>query len=161
VAKRKKAQSKSGAVGGALGRGVGATWRFVAKSLGKSVRFIARGARDLDPAHQRDGIAFLILILALIATAGTWFHSDNLVGRAVYSFIYGGFGRIGFIAPLVLIYFAFRLFRVPEDSKATGRIIIGTLALAVSSTGLAHLFNGSVGTGATAMRGWDMESQNR
>ena len=103
MAKRKKAKSKTGAVGGALGRGVGATWRFVAKSLGKSVRFIARGARDLDPAHQRDGIAFLILILALIATAGTWFHSDNLVGRAVYSFIYGGFGRIGFITPLVLI----------------------------------------------------------
>ena len=155
--KEKKAKSKTGAVGGALGRGVGATWRFIAKSLGRSVRFIARGARDLDPAHQRDGIAFLILILALIATAGTWFHSDNLVGRAVYSFIYGGFGRVGFISPLVLIYFAFRLFRVPEDSKATGRIIIGTLALAVSSTGLAHLFNGSVGTGATAMReggGW-------
>jgi S-DNA-T family DNA segregation ATPase FtsK/SpoIIIE len=49
------------------------------------------------------------------------------------------------------------LFRVPEDSKATGRIIIGTLALLLSTTGLAHLLNGSVGTGATAMReggGW-------
>ena len=157
MAKRKKSKSKGGAVGGALVRGVGAAWRFVAKALGKGVRYVARGARDLDSVHQRDGIAFLILILALIATAGTWFHSDNLVGRAVYSVIYGGFGRIGFIAPLVLLYFAYRLFRVPEDSKATGRIIIGTLALALSSTGLAHLFNGSVGTGATAMRkggGW-------
>ena len=157
VAKRKKAKSKTGAVGGALGRGLASIWRFIAKSLGSGVRFIARGARDLDPAHQRDGIAFLILILALIATAGTWFHSDNVVGRAVYSVIYGGFGRVGFFAPLVLIYFAFRLFRVPEDSKATGRIIIGTLALMLSTTGLAHLLNGSVGTGATAMRdggGW-------
>jgi S-DNA-T family DNA segregation ATPase FtsK/SpoIIIE len=157
VAKRKKAKSKTGAVGGALGRGLASIWRFIAKSLGSGVRFVARGARDLDPAHQRDGIAFLILILALIATAGTWFHSDNVVGRAVYSVIYGGFGRVGFFAPLVLIYFAFRLFRVPEDSKATGRIIIGTLALMLSTTGLAHLLNGSVGTGATAMRdggGW-------
>ena len=157
VAKRKKAKSKTGAVGGALGRGLASIWRFIAKSLGSSVRFVARGARDLDPAHQRDGIAFLILILALIATAGTWFHSDNVVGRAVYSFIYGGFGRVGFFAPLILVYFAFRLFRVPEDSKATGRIIIGTLALMLSTTGLAHLLNGSVGTGATAMRdggGW-------
>ena len=157
VAKRKKAKSKTGAVGGALGRGLASIWRFIAKSLGSGVRFVARGARDLDPAHQRDGIAFLILILALIATAGTWFHSDNVVGRAVYSVIYGGFGLVGFFAPLVLIYFAFRLFRVPEDSKATGRIIIGTLALLLSTTGLAHLLNGSVGTGATAMRdggGW-------
>ena len=157
MAKRKKPKSKSGAVGRALGRGVFATWRFFAKSLGKGVRFVARGARDLDPAHQRDGIAFLILIAALIASAGTWFHSDNLLGRAVYAVLYGGFGQIGFIAPLVLLYFAFRLFRVPEDSKATGRIIIGTLALLLSSTGLAHRFSGSTGTGATAMReggGW-------
>lgn len=157
MAKRKKAKSKTGAVGGALGRGLASVWRFIAKSFGSSVRFLARGARDLDPAHQRDGIAFLILILALIATAGTWFNTDNLVGRTVYSVIYGGFGRVGFFAPLVLIYFAFRLFRVPEDSKATGRIIVGTFALLLSTTGLAHLLNGSVGTGATAMRhggGW-------
>ena len=157
MAKGKKPKSKSGAVGRALGRGISATWRFFAKSLGKAVRFVARGARDLDPAHQRDGIAFLILIAALIASAGTWFHSDNLLGRAVYAVLYGGFGQIGFIAPLVLLYFAFRLFRVPEDSKATGRIIIGTLALLLSSTGLAHRFSGSTGTGATAMReggGW-------
>ena len=157
VAKRKKAKSKTGAVGGALGRGLASVWRFIARSLGSGVRFLARGARDLDPAHQRDGIAFLILISALVATAGTWFHSDNVVGRAVYSVIYGGFGRVGFFAPVVLLYFAFRLFRVPEDSKATGRIVIGTLALLLSSTGLAHLLNGSIGTGATAMReggGW-------
>ena len=157
MAKRRKSKTKTRAVGGALGRGVGATWRFLAKSLGGSVRFLARGARDLDPAHQRDGLAFLILIFALIATAGTWFNSDNLVGRNVYATIYGGFGRLGFLTPLLLIYFAVRLFRVPEDAKATGRIIVGTFALLLSTTGLAHLFNGSIGTGATAMRqggGW-------
>ena len=157
MAKRKKNQSKTGAVGGAIGRGVAAIWRFIAKTLGSTVRALARGARDLDPAHQRDGIAFLILILALLATAGTWFHADNIVGRAVYSFIYGGFGRIGFAAPVVLIYFAFKLFRTPEDKKAIGRIIVGTIALLLSSTGLSHLLNGSIGTGATAMRdggGW-------
>ena len=151
---KKKSKSKSGAVGGALGRGLTAIWRFIAKILGNSVRFIARGARDLDPAHQRDGIAFLILILALVATAGTWFHADNIVGRAVYAFVYGGFGRIGFITPLVLIYFAFKLFRTPEDKAAIGRVVVGTLTLLLSSTGISHLLNGSVGTGATAMRRW-------
>jgi S-DNA-T family DNA segregation ATPase FtsK/SpoIIIE len=152
VAKRKKAKSKSGAVGGALARGLAATWRFLAKSLGNSVRFIARGARDLDPAHQRDGFAFLILIAALISTAGTWFQSDNLVGRAVYSVFIGTFGRVGFVAPLVLFYFAFRLFRVPEDSRATGRITIGTLALLISSTGLAHYFNPDDGSSTWTLR---------
>ncbi len=158
VAKRKsKSKSRSSAAGSALARGIAAIWRFIAKILGNSVRFIARGARDLDPAHQRDGLAFLILIFALIATAGTWFHADNLVGRAVYSFIYGGFGRIGFFTPVVLIYFAFKLFKAPEDKAAIGRTVVGTLALLLSSTGLSHLLNGSIGTGATAMRhggGW-------
>ena len=154
---KKKSKSKSGAVGGALGRGLAGIWRFISKILGNSVRFIARGARDLDPAHQRDGIAFLILILALVATAGTWFQADNIVGRAVFAFVYGGFGRIGFITPLVLMYFAFKLFRTPEDKAAIGRVVVGTLALLLSSTGISHLLNGSTGTGATAMReggGW-------
>jgi S-DNA-T family DNA segregation ATPase FtsK/SpoIIIE len=158
VAKKKsRSKSQSGGFAGALGRGLAAIWRFIAKILGSSIRFIARGARDLDPAHQRDGIAFLILIVALIATAGSWFHADNLVGRAVYSFIYGGFGRIGFFTPVVLIYFAIKLFRTPEDKAAIGRIVIGTITLILSSTGLSHLLNGSIGTGATAMReggGW-------
>lgn len=157
MAKRKKSKSRSASVGAGLGRGLFSIWRFIAKSLGNSVRFLARGARDLDPAHQRDGIAFLILIVALIATAGTWFNSDNLVSRGVYAAVYGGIGQVGLFAPAILIYFAFRLFRTPEETNATGRIIIGTSALMLSSTGLAHLFNGSSGTGATAIReggGW-------
>jgi S-DNA-T family DNA segregation ATPase FtsK/SpoIIIE len=55
------------------------------------------------------------------------------------------------------MYFAFKLFRTPEDKAAIGRIVVGTLALLLSSTGISHLLNGSIGTGATAMReggGW-------
>ena len=120
------------------------------------MRFLARGARDLDPAHHRDGAAFLVLLLALAAFAGTWFKADNFVGRNLYAIFYGAFGRIGFFSPLVLLYFAIRLFRVPDDKKATARIIVGTFTLLLSSTGLAHLLNGSLGasnpTGASAMR---------
>ena len=131
-------------------------WRFLAKTLGSAIRFIARGARDLDPAHQRDGAALLVLLISLAAFAGTWFHADNFVSRNLYSFFVGAFGVIGFTSPLVLLYFAVRLFRKPEDSHATGRITIGTLLLILSSTGLAHLLSGSLGannpTGASAIR---------
>jgi S-DNA-T family DNA segregation ATPase FtsK/SpoIIIE len=131
-------------------------WRFIAKTLGSTIRFVARGARDLDPEHHRDGAALLVLLLSLCAFAGTWFRADNYVGRNLYSLFYGAFGRIGFIAPLVLLYFAVRLFRKPDDKHATGRITVGTLTLIVSATGLAHLLNGSLGalnpTGATAIR---------
>ena len=155
MAKKKKRASGRSAFS-VVSQALGGLWRVLARALGSSVRFVARGARDLDPAHHRDGAALLVLLIALAAFAGTWFHADNLVSRNLYSFFVGAFGVIGFSSPLVLLYFAVRLFRKPEDSHATGRITIGTLLLIVSSTGLAHLLNGSLGatnpTGATAIR---------
>ena len=163
MAKKKRATSSKASKSALslLSRAVNALWSSIAKALGSTVRFLARGARDLDPAHHRDGVAFLLLLLALTAFAGTWFAADNFVGRNLYAIIYGAFGRIGFFAPLVAIYFAIRLFRVPDDHKATSRIVVGIVTMIVSAAGLAHLLNGSLGainpTGATAMRqggGW-------
>ena len=158
MAKKRRTSSKSSRTSfiAVLTRAISTIWRSIAKALGSAVRFLARGARDLDPAHHRDGAAFLVLLLALAAFAGTWFKADNFVGRNLYAIFYGAFGRIGFFSPLVLLYFAMRLFRVPDDKKATARIIVGTFTLLLSSTGLAHLLNGSLGatnpTGASAMR---------
>ncbi len=158
MAKKRRTSSKSSRTSfiAVLTSAISTIWRSIAKALGSAVRFLARGARDLDPAHHRDGAAFLVLLLALAAFAGTWFKADNFVGRNLYAIFYGAFGRIGFFSPLVLLYFAMRLFRVPDDKKATARIIVGTFTLLLSSTGLAHLLNGSLGatnpTGASAMR---------
>ena len=157
MAARRKASSKKSAAANGAARGVGAIWKFIAKTIGSSVRFIFRGAQDLDPAHQRDGMAFLVFILGLISAAGTWFSLDNFVGHGIYAAVFGLVGRLGFIAPIIFIYFAFRLFRAPDDSKATGRIIVGTFVLLISITGLLHILNGSSGTGQTAIRnggGW-------
>ena len=154
---KKKTRTKSSGIGSSILRGLAAIWRGLAKYLGKSIRFVAKGAKDLDPAHQRDGFAFLLLILAIMAAAGTWFDGGNIVGRALASFFYGGFGRIGIFTPLVLGYFAFRLFHSPDKKRATGRIVVGTIALLLSTTGIGHLLNQSSGTGTTAMHnggGW-------
>jgi DNA segregation ATPase FtsK/SpoIIIE, S-DNA-T family len=154
---KKKTRTKSGGIGSSIMRGLAAVWRGLAKFLGKSIRFVAKGAKDLDPAHQRDGFAFLLLILALMAAAGTWFDGGNVVGRALASFFYGGFGRMGVFTPLVLGYFAFRFFHSPQEKAATGRIVVGAIALLLSTTGIAHLLSGKPGTGTTAMHeggGW-------
>ena len=154
---KKKTRTKSGGIGSSIMRGLAAVWRGLAKFLGKSIRFVAKGAKDLDPAHQRDGFAFLLLILAIMAAAGTWFDGGNVVGRALASFFYGGFGRMGVFTPLVLGYFAFRFFHSPQEKAATGRIVVGAIALLLSTTGIAHLLSGKPGTGTTAMHeggGW-------
>ena len=150
MAKRKKASKSVLSV-------LGSIWRSFAKGLGNTIRFTTRAAKDLDSAHQRDGAALLLVIIGLASVAGTWMNSQSSVSRALYSIFYGGFGRVGILAPLVLFFFAVRLFRSPDKKQETARITIGTITLLISATGLAHMFNGSEGTGATVMRhggGW-------
>ena len=155
MARKKKRTTRRGFFS-LLASGISSIWRFLSSSLGSAVRFIARGARDLDPEHHRDGAALLLLIFSLAAFGGTWFHADNFVGRNLYSLFFGAFGQIGYLAPLLLLYFAVRLFRKPDDAKTTGRITVVTLLLLISASGLAHLLNGSLGslnpTGASAIR---------
>ena len=150
MAKRKKASKSVLSV-------LGSIWRSFAKGLGNTIRFTTRAAKDLDSAHQRDGAALLLVIIGLASVAGTWMNSQSSASRALYAIFYGGFGRIGVLAPLVIFFFAIRLFRSPDKKQETARITIGTITLLISATGLAHMFNGSEGTGATAMRhggGW-------
>ena len=155
---KKNSSRKGSGFFGVIARGLGGLWRSFAKALGASIRFVTRGARDLDPEHQRDGFGLLLLIVALIAAATSWWHLDNLFGRAAYAFFYGAVGRLAILTPILFGYFALRLFRAPQDKAATGRITIGSLLLVLSSTGLVHIINPtSINTGATAMReggGW-------
>ena len=157
MAKRKKAPARRGkknSVLGAFAKALHTLWTLLAKLFGSSIRFVFRGAKELDPAHQRDGFAFLVLIFALISAAGTWFHLNNFVGSALRAALFGGVGKIAYLSPIIFIYFAVRLFKSPDEGPATGRITIGTLFLLLTSTGLLHIFNGSVGdTGKTAMQG--------
>ena len=120
---RSRASSKS-SIFAAFTRALLALWRLIAKALGSAVRFVFRGAKELDPAHQRDGFAFLILIFSLISAAGTWFHLNNAVGRYIRLALFGGVGKVAYLAPLILIYFAGRLFKSPDEGAATGRITI-------------------------------------
>ena len=154
---KKKTTTKKSNIFAPLLRAVGWLWRLIAKGLGNSIRFIFRSSQELDPAHQRDGVAFFIFILALISAAGVWFDLNNLLGGGIYAFLFGGVGVLANAVPVLLIYFAYRLFKSADDSGDIGRISIGALLLIISTTALAHIINGSTGTGATAMReggGW-------
>ena len=139
---KKKKNSKGSFILAPLLRGLSWVWRLISKILGNSIRFIFRSSKELDPAHQRDGIAFFVFILALIAIAGTWFKLDNLLGRSIHSFLLGGVGRLAYLVPVIFVYFAYRLFKTPDESNELGRITIGMLLLLTSATALMHIING-------------------
>ncbi len=157
MAKKSSPRKRSGVLPSLL-RALSTLWRSFAKAIGASIRFVSRGAKDLDPEHQRDGFGLLLFVVSLIAAATTWWSLDNWFGNTAYAFFYGAVGRLAILTPVLFGYFALRLFRAPQDKAATGRITIGSLLLVLSSTALIHIVNpSSINTGATAMReggGW-------
>ena len=126
----------------------------VAHSAGFAVRAIGRNARDLDPAHRRDGLGLAILGAAIISAAADWWTIGSPVGRLLTAFVKGMFGAGAWTVPILLALLAWRLLRHPDRNSETARVVIGWAALIVGALGLVHIANGTPhpGDGAVAMR---------
>ncbi|UPZ28613.1 DNA translocase FtsK [Streptomyces sp. LRE541] len=122
---------------------VRALWLGVAHAVGAVFRGIGRGAKGLDPAHRKDGLALLLLGLTLITAAGTWSNLRGPVGDLVEMLVTGAFGRLDLLVPILLAVVAARLIRHPEKPEANGRIVIGLSALAVGVLGQVHIACGA------------------
>ncbi|MBT2363769.1 DNA translocase FtsK [Streptomyces sp. ISL-10] len=122
-----------------------ALWLGLAHTVGAMFRGIGRGAKGLDPAHRKDGLALLLLGLALVVAAGTWSNLRGPVGDLVEMLVTGAFGRLDLLAPLLLGAIAVRLILYPEKPEANGRIVIGLSALVIGVLGQVHIACGSPG----------------
>jgi S-DNA-T family DNA segregation ATPase FtsK/SpoIIIE len=107
--------------------------------VGGAARRIGQGARDLDPAHRRDGVAFALLALAVVVAAREWWGLSGAAGDVVHNAVAGTFGVVGLVVPLLLLAGAVRLMRHPERVQANGRMGIGVSALILAACGLVHL----------------------
>ncbi|MGW8635963.1 DNA translocase FtsK [Streptomyces sp. NPDC055793] len=133
---------------------VRALWLGLAHGVGAVFRGIGQGAKNLDPAHRKDGSALLLLAVALIVAAGTWADLKGPVGDLVEILVTGAFGRLDLLVPILLGAIAVRLIRHPEKPEANGRIVIGLSALVVGVLGQVHIACGSParGEGMQAIR---------
>ncbi|MGW5850885.1 DNA translocase FtsK [Streptomyces sp. NPDC055254] len=131
-----------------------AVWLGCAHAVGAIFRGVGQGARNLDPAHRKDGVALLLLALALIVAAGTWSNLSGPVGDLVTMLVTGAFGRLDLLVPILLGVMAVRFIRHPEQTDANGRIGIGLSALVIGVLGLVHIACGAPGRdeGTTAMQ---------
>ncbi|MET9532044.1 MULTISPECIES: DNA translocase FtsK [unclassified Streptomyces] len=132
---------------GGVYRLVRAVWLGAAHGVGAMFRGIGRGAKGLDPAHRKDGVALLLLGLALVIAAGTWSNLHGPVGDLVEMLITGAFGRLDLLVPILLGAIAVRLILHPEKPEANGRIVIGLSALVLGVLGQVHIACGSPGRG--------------
>ncbi|MEV4788468.1 DNA translocase FtsK [Streptomyces tuirus] len=149
---------------GGIYRLVRAVWLGVAHAVGAVFRGIGQGAKNLDPAHRKDGVALLLLGIGLIVAAGTWADLKGPVGDLVEILVTGAFGRLDLLVPILLAVIAVRFIRHPEKPEANGRIVIGLSALVIGVLGQVHIACGSParGDGMQAIRdaggliGWSM-----
>ncbi len=114
----------------------------LAHLVGGLARRVGRGARDLDPAHRRDGVGLFLIGLAVVVAAREWWRLPGPVGDVIHTIVAGSVGRVGLLLPLVLLLLGLRLLRTPESLRSTNRIGIGLVAVTVATTGLVHLAAG-------------------
>ncbi|MGA0003958.1 MAG: DNA translocase FtsK, partial [Candidatus Nanopelagicales bacterium] len=139
---------------------VTAIWLGIAHVIGAIARGIGKSARDLDPAHRRDGLGLLYLAIAIVVAAVVWFDLPGFVSGVVTSLVTGAVGMFDVLAPIALLVIAIQILRHPDaPSQKKGRLTIGWTLLALSVMGIVHIYreNPDPSSGAAAMRdasGW-------
>ena len=139
---KRRNQSLLVAAGLTCGRAVRAGWLMAAKGTGGAARSIGR-ARDIEPGHRRDGIAMVLLGVAVIVAASSWFDAARPVGAWVDEVLRTFIGAGVLALPVVTAAIAVVLMRTQPDPDARPRLILGVSLIALSVLGLRHLWSGS------------------
>jgi S-DNA-T family DNA segregation ATPase FtsK/SpoIIIE len=120
-------------------------WMAVADAVGWTVRAVGRQAataKDLDPAHRRDGLGLLALGLGGVLAVAVWFDAAGPVGFHLARWVRQAVGGLSWLLPVLLLGAAVRLMRNPGDPAHRGRHVVGWTALLLAFAGLLHLFRG-------------------
>ena len=118
-------------------------WQGAAGIVGGLVRKYGESARELEPAHRRDGLALTFIGAAIVIASSVWWGLDGRFSQGVVAVVVGTFGLVAWVIPLLLLSFSLRLLRSPEETAENGRILIGGTALLLGVTGLVHIYAGT------------------
>ena len=116
-------------------------WMGLAHATGGAFRVL--GKETLAKEERRDGVPFLIFVLAVVGAIVEWFNPNDPVAIALDAYTFGGlFGRVAFALPVIMLLFAIWLFRHPSSVHDNTRIGIGVTLSVATISGLCHIFGG-------------------
>ncbi|MET7464225.1 DNA translocase FtsK 4TM domain-containing protein [Nonomuraea sp. NPDC005501] len=124
-----------------IGKLVVGLWMLVANGIGGAARALGKNARELDPAHRRDGVGLAVLAGAIVLAAMTWRASEGTVATVVNVVVRAMFGSLAWALPLLFGLLAWRYLRHPDQNADTGRMVIGWSALLIGVLGVIHVAN--------------------
>ncbi len=128
--------------GMAVGRAGRATWLMLARGAGSTARSVGR-ARDIDPGHQRDGLALAFLGVAVVIAASSWFDAARPVGAWLDTALRTMVGSAVVLLPVLIAVAAVSLMRSEPDPDTRPRMILGWAMLVLPVLGLWHLWSGA------------------
>lgn len=128
----------------------------LAHLIGRGVRAIGHGARDIDPAVRRDGAGLVLLLIAVLVGAEYWVGIAGPLGTGVRIGVGTIIGMLGYALPVLLLLMAIRTMRDPVANGPIGRQIIGWLVALLGVLGLINLFHTPLPAPSDAglMRDW-------
>lgn len=100
----------------------------VPRGMGSAVRSLT-GVGEYDPAYRRDGLCFLMLVLAVCFCASEWFRVNGPLGVFLHAVASGLFGVMSVVVPVVLAIVAVRLMRNSGKDSGNPRVLAGWVLL--------------------------------
>ncbi|SDK69075.1 DNA segregation ATPase FtsK/SpoIIIE, S-DNA-T family [Glycomyces sambucus] len=144
AAPRKRADAIPGPLE-ALGMGLRGLWVGTARTTGWMARSVgkeAATAREIDPAHRRDGLGLLLVATAIVLACAVWFDVAGPVGERFAFILDWLLGLATRALPVLLVLWGVRVMRQTPPEGAHGRSLVGWGAIWLSSLGLLHLISG-------------------
>jgi S-DNA-T family DNA segregation ATPase FtsK/SpoIIIE len=108
-----------------------------------ALRKLAGRTRELDPAHRRDGLAVVLLVVAVVVAAGVWCGAGGPVGAAVTVGLATVVGVAAFPLPALLVGIGVFLMCTPSRPEVRPRLVLGGLLAVLGGLGLLHVLLGA------------------
>ena len=117
-------------------------WVGLAHLVGAAAR--AFGTEELAREQRRDGLPFLLVLMAVAGGVVEWFFAGSDIAAALDAYTFGGlFGRVAYALPVIMLVLAVWLFRHPASVHDNTRLGIGMLLFLGSISGLSQVAGGA------------------